>query len=87
MHGVGHHPVDTGGVLGAGSPGDLGRKPAAVDTDFATASAAAWKQFRGVYGYYAVKGEKLGATVYGRFTDPQVTWGESRLQSTLISRS
>jgi hypothetical protein len=34
-------------------------------------SAAAWDGFPGVYGYYAVKGEKPGATVYARFSDPE----------------
>ncbi len=34
-------------------------------------SEAAWDSFPGVYGYYAVKGEKPGATVYARFSDPQ----------------
>lgn len=34
-------------------------------------SAAAWDRFPGVYGYYSVKGEKPGATVYARFSDPQ----------------
>ena len=34
-------------------------------------SAAAWDRFPGVYGYYDVKGEKPGATVYARFSDPQ----------------
>jgi hypothetical protein len=34
-------------------------------------SEAAWDNFPGVYGYYAVKGEKPGATVYARFSDPE----------------
>jgi hypothetical protein len=34
-------------------------------------SEAAWDSFPGVYGYYAVKGEKPGATVYARFSDPE----------------
>jgi len=34
-------------------------------------SNAAWDSFPGVYGYYAVRGEKPGATVYARFSDPQ----------------
>jgi hypothetical protein len=34
-------------------------------------SAAAWDSFPGVYGFYAVKGEKPGATVYARFSDPE----------------
>jgi hypothetical protein len=39
--------------------------------DTAEESEAAWDSFPGVYGYYAVKGEKPGATVYARFSDPQ----------------
>ncbi len=35
-------------------------------------SETAWDSFAGVYGYYAVKGEKPGATVYARFSDPEV---------------
>jgi hypothetical protein len=34
-------------------------------------SAAAWDHFPGVFGYYDVKGEKPGASVYARFSDPQ----------------
>jgi hypothetical protein len=37
----------------------------------AAASAAAWDDFAGVYGYFDVKGPKPGATVYSRFSDPQ----------------
>ncbi len=33
-------------------------------------SEHAWAEFNGVYGYYAVKGKKPGATVYARFSDP-----------------
>ena len=39
--------------------------------DTAEESEAAWDSFPGVYGYYAVKGEKPGATVYARFSDPE----------------
>ncbi len=39
--------------------------------DSAEESEAAWDSFSGVYGYYAVKGEKPGATVYARFSDPE----------------
>ncbi len=34
-------------------------------------SEAAWDNFPGVYGFFGVKGEKPGATVYARFSDPQ----------------
>lgn len=33
-------------------------------------SLAAWSEFEGVYGYYAVKDPKPGARVYARFADP-----------------
>lgn len=36
----------------------------------AVLSAVAWDRFPGVYGYYNVKQEKPGATVYARFSDP-----------------
>jgi hypothetical protein len=34
-------------------------------------SEAAWDKFPGVFGYFAVKGEKPGATVYARFSNPE----------------
>jgi hypothetical protein len=37
----------------------------------AAESEAAWDNFPGVFGFYGVKGEKPGATVYARFSDPQ----------------
>jgi hypothetical protein len=36
-------------------------------------STAAWDRFPGVYGYFDVKSEKPGATVYARFSDPQTS--------------
>ena len=39
---------------------------------------AAWDSFPGVFGYYAVKGEKPGATVYARFSDPEAGIGDKR---------
>jgi hypothetical protein len=41
-------------------------------------SEAAWDSFPGVYGYYAVKGEKPGATVYARFSDPEAGFSNQR---------
>ena len=38
--------------------------------DDALASEAAWAQFDGVYGYFAVRDRKEGARVYARFSDP-----------------
>ena len=34
-------------------------------------SEAAWDSFPGVFGFFAVKGEKPGATVYARFSNPE----------------
>jgi hypothetical protein len=34
-------------------------------------SELAWSAFPGVFGYYSVKGEKPGATVYARVADPE----------------
>ena len=39
-------------------------------------SEAAWDNFPGVFGFYGVKGEKPGATVYARFSDPQAGGGQ-----------
>jgi hypothetical protein len=41
-------------------------------------TAEAWAQFEGVYGYYAVKGAKRGATVFGRFSDPEAGLSDER---------
>jgi von Willebrand factor type A domain len=37
---------------------------------------AAWSSYPGVYGYYAIKGEKPGATVYARVADPESGLGD-----------
>ncbi len=39
-------------------------------------SNLAWASFPGVYGYYAIKGEKPGATVYARVADPEAGMGD-----------
>ncbi|HEX4128565.1 MAG TPA: hypothetical protein VHZ24_00895 [Pirellulales bacterium] len=44
--------------------------------DTASASAAAWADFKGVFGYYDVRGPKLGATVFARFSDPRTAIGD-----------
>jgi hypothetical protein len=36
----------------------------------ASESQHTWNEFKGVYGYYRVKGKKAGATVYARYSDP-----------------
>jgi hypothetical protein len=40
-------------------------------SDTAAAARQAWSQFRGVHGYFAVRGAKPGATVYGSYSDPR----------------
>jgi hypothetical protein len=37
----------------------------------AAISQKIWADFRGVYGYYSVKGKRPGATIYSRFIDPE----------------
>jgi len=37
-----------------------------------------WTSFPGVFGYYAVRGAKPGATVFGRYSDPETGAGDSR---------
>jgi hypothetical protein len=41
-------------------------------------SEAAWDTFPGIYGYFAVKGEKPGATVYARFSNPETGTASQR---------
>jgi hypothetical protein len=41
-------------------------------------SEAAWSDFAGVYGYFAVKGTKPGTTVYARFSDPEAGMSSER---------
>lgn len=65
------------GHFGGQSPWPLAFERAGREAKFlwlgntAEESEAAWDSFPGVYGYYAVRGEKPGATVYARFSDPQ----------------
>lgn len=44
--------------------------------DSATQNQVAWESFPGVFGYYAVKGAKPGATVYARYSDPETSLGD-----------
>ncbi len=37
-----------------------------------------WSDFPGVYGYYGVRGAKPGATVYGRYSDPEAASGNEQ---------
>jgi len=42
-------------------------------TENAVTSAAAWKEFPGIFRCFPTTGPKAGATVYARFTDPRST--------------
>ena len=37
-----------------------------------------WSSFPGVFGYYGVRGAKPGATVYGRYSDPDAIAGDQK---------
>ncbi|HVU86936.1 MAG TPA: vWA domain-containing protein [Pirellulales bacterium] len=41
-------------------------------------SAQAWSEFKGVYGYFGVKGPKPAATVFARFSDPRAREGDQQ---------
>ncbi|MEX0977692.1 MAG: VWA domain-containing protein, partial [Pirellulales bacterium] len=43
--------------------------------DSAVANEQTWSDFPGVFGYYGVRGAKPGATVYGRYSDPEAKSG------------
>jgi hypothetical protein len=72
------------GQYGGDTPWPLEMQPAGREAKFlwladtAEESEAAWDSFPGVYGYYAVKGEKPGATVYARFSDPEAGLSNQR---------
>ncbi|HEX3999579.1 MAG TPA: VWA domain-containing protein [Pirellulales bacterium] len=38
-----------------------------------------WTSFKGVFGYYRVRGKKPGATVYARYADPELAGGNEEL--------
>ncbi|REK09430.1 MAG: hypothetical protein DWQ37_18505 [Planctomycetota bacterium] len=46
--------------------------------DSAIASEQIWGEFPGVFGYYSVRGAKPGATVYGRYSDPEAASGNDQ---------
>jgi hypothetical protein len=46
--------------------------------DNAVASREAWDAFKGVYGYYGVRGPKLGATTYATYSDPEASIGDQK---------
>lgn len=72
------------GLFGGEIPWPLAFERAGREAKFlwlaptAEENEAAWDSFAGVYGYYAVKGEKPGATVYARFSDPESGIGSQR---------
>jgi hypothetical protein len=41
-------------------------------------SQQVWSTFPGVFGYYAVRGAKPGATIFGRYSDPEASAGGER---------
>jgi hypothetical protein len=41
--------------------------------DTSSRSQQIWSSFPGVYGFYNVRGAKPGATIYGRYSDPEQT--------------
>jgi hypothetical protein len=72
------------GLFGGETPWPLAFERAGREAKFlwlaptSEESEAAWRRFAGVYGYYAVKSEKPGATVYARFSDPEAGGGAQR---------
>lgn len=46
--------------------------------DNATVSQEIWDSFKGVYGYYRVRGAKPGATTYALFSDPEAAIGDQK---------
>ncbi len=78
------YPVEFNRLLiGAGESKYGGKEPGAIqfsregqEAEFlwldtsAAGSQHVWADFKGVYGYYRVKGKKAGATIYARFADP-----------------
>ncbi len=46
--------------------------------DDAGVSRAAWDAFKGVFGYYRVRGAKPGATIYALYSDPDAVSGDQK---------
>ena len=46
--------------------------------DTAASSKEAWDSFPGVFGFYRVRGPKLGATVYATYSDPETAIGDQK---------
>ncbi|HMO85385.1 MAG TPA: hypothetical protein PKC18_10745 [Lacipirellulaceae bacterium] len=64
------------GLFGSQQPWPIQFTPEGQEADFLwlgnspQESRENWQRFPGVFGYYAVRGPKPGAAVYGRFSDP-----------------
>jgi hypothetical protein len=46
--------------------------------DNATTSREVWDSFKGVFGYYRVRGPKLGATTYANYSDPEAATSDQK---------
>jgi hypothetical protein len=46
--------------------------------DSAATSREVWDSFPGVFGYYRVRGPKLGATTYANYSDPEAVAGDQK---------
>ncbi len=46
--------------------------------DSAATSHEVWDSFKGVYGYYRVRGPKLGATTYALYSDPEAAVADQK---------
>jgi hypothetical protein len=72
------------GQTGGDTPWPLAMERAGREAKFlwlgktAEDSESAWDNFPGVFGFYAVKGEKPGATVYARFSNPETGTANQR---------
>lgn len=72
------------GQTGGETPWPLAMERAGREAKFlwlgktAEDSESNWDSFPGVFGFYAVKGEKPGATVYARFSNPEAGTGNQR---------
>ena len=76
--------INTGRVQ-SDTPWQLRFSPAGAKSQFlwledtAIKSEEAWATFDGVYGYFAVKSAKDGATIFARFSDPKTSTSRGNL--------
>jgi hypothetical protein len=72
------------GRFGSTTPWPIDFTRDALEAEFlwlsenAPQSQQLWSDFPGVFGYYGVRGPKPGATVYGRYSDPEAAIGNDR---------